>query len=91
MKTITAEEFDRKFDDNEDISEYLNFSDAVKLSEFEKLTNRTTTVNIDFPEQIVMLLDKEAQKIGITRQAIIKVWIAERLQKEQKQQLIYAK
>ena len=91
MKTITAEEFDRKFDDNEDISEYLNFSNAIKLSEFEKLTDRTTTVNINFPEHILMLVDKEAQKIGITRQAIIKVWIAERLQKEQEQQLIYTK
>lgn len=81
MKTITAKEFDEKFDNGEDISEYLDFSSATRLSEFEK-SIKTKNVNIDFPEHIINFLDKEAQKIGITRESIIKVWIAERLKKE---------
>jgi len=85
MKTITAKEFDKKFDNGEDISEYLDFSNAVKLNEFEKIS--TKKINVDFPEHIIKLLDNEAQKIGVTRQSIIKVWIAERLKEEQKQQL----
>lgn len=50
-------------------------------SEFEE-SIKTKNVNIDFPEHIIIFLDKEAQKIGITRESIIKVWIAERLKKE---------
>jgi len=88
MKTITAKEFDKKFDNGEDISEYLDFSNAVKLNEFEKIS--TKKINVDFPEHIIKLLD-EAQKIGVTRQSIIKVWIAERLKEEQKQQLAFPK
>ena len=76
-----------KFDNGEDISEYLDFSNAVKLNEFEKVT--TKKINVDFPEYIIKLLDNEAQKIGVTRQSIIKVWIAERLKEEQKQQLAF--
>jgi len=87
MKTITAKEFDKKFDNGEDISEYLDFSNAVKLNEFEKIS--TKKINVDFPEHIIKLLDNEAQKIGVTRQSIIKVWIAERLKEEQKQQLAF--
>ena len=89
MKTITAKEFDKKFDNGEDISEYLDFSNAAKLNEFEKIS--TKKVNVDFPEHIIKLLDNEAQKIGVTRQSIIKVWIAERLKEEQKQQLIFSR
>jgi len=88
-KTITAKEFDKKFDNGEDISEYLDFSNAVRLNEFEKTS--TKKVNVDFPEHIIKLLDYEAQKIGVTRQSIIKVWIAERLKEEQKQQLAFPK
>ena len=87
MKTITAKEFDEKFDNGEDISEYLDFSNVVKLNEFEKIS--TKKVNVDFPEHIIKLLDNEAQKVGVTRQSIIKVWIAERLKEEQKQQLVF--
>ena len=87
MKTISAEELEKKFDNNEDISEYLDFSKAMKVSDFEKQFNKTRKINIDFPENIIMLLDKEAKKIGVTRQSIIKVWIAERLKEEQKYHL----
>lgn len=87
MKTITAKEFDARFDNGEDMSEYLDFSKSVKLGDFEKKITKTKKVNVDFPENILLLLDKEAQKIGVTRQSIIKVWIAERLKEEQKYQL----
>jgi hypothetical protein len=79
MKTITAKEFDEKFDNGEDISEYLDFSKAIKPN---ALKTNTKKVNVDFPEWIIEALDREAKKIGVTRQSIIKVWIAERLKEE---------
>ena len=78
-----------KFDNNEDVSNYLDFSKSIKLKDFEKKVNKTKKINVDFPENILILLDNEAQKIGVTRQSIIKVWIAERLKEEQKYQLAY--
>jgi predicted DNA binding CopG/RHH family protein len=90
MQTISVKEFDKKFDDNnEDISNYLDFSKSLKLKDFEKKFNKTKKINVDFPENILILLDNEAQKIGVTRQSIIKIWIAERLKEEQKYQLAY--
>jgi len=82
MKTITAKEFDDKFDKGEDISENLDFSKAIKLKDMKKLKTDTKKVNVDFPEWVVESLDREAKKIGVTRQSIIKVWIAERLKEE---------
>ena len=79
MKSITAEAFDEKFDRGEDISEYLDFSKATRLNE---LNTKTRKVNVDFPEWVIESLDREAKKIGVTRQSIIKVWIAERLKEE---------
>ncbi len=82
MKKITAQEFDKKFDDGQDISEYLDLSTAIRLKDMKKLKTETKKVNVDFPEWVVESLDKEAKKIGVTRQSIIKVWIAERLKEE---------
>ena len=82
MKTLTAKEFDEKFDNGEDISEYLDFSNAIRLKDVKKLKTETKKVNVDFPEWIIESLDQEAKKIGVTRQSIIKVWIAERLKEE---------
>ena len=82
MKTITTEEFDKKFEDNEDISEDLDFSKSIKLKDFNNLKTDTRKVNVDFPEWVISALDDEAKKIGVTRQSIIKVWIAERLKAE---------
>ncbi len=84
MKKITAKEFDEKFDNNEDITEYLDFSNAIRLKEMKTLKTETKKVNVDFPEWIIESLDREAKKIGVTRQSIIKVWIAERLKEETK-------
>ncbi len=82
MKTITAKKFDEKFDNGEDITEYLDFSTAIRLKDIKKLKTETKKVNVDFPEWIIESLDQEAKKIGVTRQSIIKVWIAERLKAE---------
>jgi hypothetical protein len=82
MKKIVAKEFDEKFDNSEDISEHLDFSKSMKLKDFTPLKTDTKKVNVDFPEWVISALDKEAKKIGVTRQSIIKVWIAERLKEE---------
>ena len=72
---MRAEEFDKKFDENEDISKYLDFTKARMPAQEHK------KVNIDFPLWMVRLLDKEAKRLGVPRQSIIKLWVAERLKK----------
>lgn len=79
MKALTAKQFDEKFDEGEDISQYLDFSKAVRLSDVTKLSTKTKKVNVEFPEWLISTLDNEARKIGVTRQSIIKLWVAERL------------
>jgi len=72
---MTAEEFDKKFDDNEeDIIQYFDVSKARRPNLEPK------RVNIDFPAWMVQSLDKEAKHVGVSRQAVIKMWLAERLQ-----------
>ncbi len=83
-KKITAKEFDKKFDNGEDMTEYLDFSNAIRLKDVKKLKTETKKVNVDFPEWIIDALDNEAKKIGLTRQSIIKMWIAQRLKEEAK-------
>jgi hypothetical protein len=73
MKTITAEEFDRKFDAGESIIEHLDLSTTRRPNLDPK------RVNVDFPTWMVNGLDREARRLGVTRQALIKMWIAERL------------
>lgn len=72
--TITTEELDRLFDDGEDIDQYLDWSKATRPG----LEPRR--VNVDFPTWMVAALDREAKRLGVTRQSVIKVWIAERLE-----------
>ncbi len=72
-KSITAEEFDKKFDAGEDVSEYIDWSSARRVNAAPK------RVNVDFPAWMVKAMDREADRIGITRQAFIKVVVAERL------------
>ena len=82
MKTVTTKEFDEKFENDEDVSKHLDFSRSVRLKYFNALKTDTKKVNVDFPEWVINALDEEAKKIGVTRQSIIKVWIAERLKAE---------
>ena len=72
---MKAKEFDAKFDNNEDVSQYLDVSKASRPIQKQK------RVNIDFPLWMIQLLDKEAKRLGVPRQSIIKLWVAERLQK----------
>lgn len=71
---MKAEELDKKFDDGEDVLAFFELS-SVKRPGLE-----TKRVNVDFPQWMVEALDKESQRLGVPRQAVIKVWIAERLQ-----------
>jgi len=72
---MKATEFDRRFDDGEDITKYLDMGKARRPGQEHK------RVNVDFPLWMVRLLDKEARRLGVPRQSIIKVWVAERLEK----------
>ena len=74
MKT---KDFDKKFDEGqEDIIEDLDLSTARRTNLKQK------RINVDFPAWVVESLDREAARIGVTRQSIIKVWLVERLQAE---------
>lgn len=70
---MKATEFDAKFDQNEDITEFLDLSQAKRPGYEQK------QVNVDFPVWMIEALDYEAKRLGVTRQSIIKVWLAERL------------
>ena len=71
---MKAREFDKRFDSGEDISRYLDKTKARRPEQEHK------RVNVDFPLWMIQLLDKEAKRLGVTRQSIIKVWVADRLE-----------
>jgi len=70
---MKAKEIDKLFDAGEDISKYLDLSRARRVNEEPR------RVNVDFPAWMIHSLDKEASRLGVTRQSIIKIWISERL------------
>ncbi len=72
---MKAEELDQKFDAGEDITRYLDLSKARRPEQEQK------RVNVDFPLWMIHSLDKEAKRLGVPRQSIIKLWVAERLEK----------
>jgi hypothetical protein len=72
---MKANEIEKKFDKGENISKHLDVSKARRPKQEQK------RVNVDFPLWIIQLLDKEAKRLGVPRQSIIKVWVAERLEK----------
>lgn len=71
---MKASEFDEKFDAGEDVTEFLDLSSASRPGHLLK------RVNVDFPAWMIDALDQEASRLGVTRQSIIKVWLAERLE-----------
>ena len=73
MKTS---EFDRKFDDNESVLDVLDLASARKPNLAQK------RVNVDFPVWMIESLDRTARRLGVTRQSVIKMWLAERLERE---------
>ena len=72
---MKAEDFDKRFNNGEDITEVLDLSQASRPGQDQK------RVNVDLPVWMIKSLDREAKRLGVTRQSIIKVWIAERLEK----------
>ena len=71
---MKAKDLDRIFDDgNVDITGYLDLSQAFRVGHEQK------RVNVDFPVWMIDRLDRESSRLGVPRQSLIKVWIAERL------------
>lgn len=74
---MKAKDFDKKFDQGKkDIIDDLDLSTARRANQDQK------RINVDFPSWVVESLDREAARIGVTRQSIIKVWLVERLKAE---------
>jgi hypothetical protein len=72
---MKAKELDKKFDEGKSILEHLEISKARRPNLEQK------RVNVDFPLWMIQSLDKEAKRLGVPRQSIIKIWLAERLHK----------
>lgn len=70
---MKAKDLDKRFDSGEDITESLDISKAKRPGRDQK------RINVDFPVWMIDSLDKEAKRLGVPRQSIIKIWIAERL------------
>jgi len=71
---MKAKGLDQKFDNGDNILDSLDLSKAKRVMQDQK------KIDVDFPVWMLELLDKEASRIGVTRQSIIKVWLAERLE-----------
>lgn len=71
---MKAKKFDSDFDDGKDVTNALDLAKARRPLQEQK------RVNVDFPTWMIASLDREASRLGVTRQSIIKVWLAERLE-----------
>jgi len=74
---MNSSEFDQRFDAGDSVLEALDL-DGARRSRLQQ-----KRVNVDFPLWMVEQLDREATRLGVTRQSIIKVWLAERLEQGQ--------
>ena len=72
---MKADEIDKKFDDGQSIAEHLDLSKACRPARGQK------RVNVNLPLWMIQGLDREAKHLGVPRQSIIKLWLAERLEK----------
>ncbi|MFH1066761.1 MAG: hypothetical protein V1746_02520 [bacterium] len=72
-KRVTGEEFDRMFDEGADISAYIDWKKATRPG------LQPDRVNVDLPRWTIDALDREAERVGVSRQAIIKTWLVQRL------------
>ena len=72
---MKASDFDKRFESGEDITRFLKLAGARRPGQTIR------RVNVDLPEWMIDSLDKEARRLGVPRQSIIKVWVAERLAK----------
>lgn len=73
-RSMKADEFDARFDRGEDVTSALDFAAAQRPGTEQR------RVNVDFPTWMVESLDREARRLGVTRQSVIKVWLADRLE-----------
>ena len=71
---MKAKTFEQQFDDGVDLTASLDLSKAKRVLQEQK------RVNVDFPTWMIDSLDREASRLGVTRQSVIKVWLAERLE-----------
>lgn len=71
---MKAEELDKRFDEGEDILDYFDLSTLKRPGLEQK------SVDLNFPQWMVIRLDEEAKRLGISRQALIQTWIKERLE-----------
>jgi len=71
---MKAKDFDKEFDEGKSVIKHLDFSKARRPEQELK------RVNVDFPLWMIHSLDKEAKRLDVPRQSIIKIWLAERLQ-----------
>jgi len=74
---MKAKDFDKKFDDNEQ-----DIIDDLDLSTIKRPNQSQKRINVDFPSWVIDSLDREASRIGVTRQSIIKLWLVERLEEK---------
>jgi len=71
---MKAKQFEQQFEEGVDLTDSLDLSKAKRVLQEQK------RVNVDFPTWMIDSLDREAGKLGVTRQSVIKVWLAERLE-----------
>jgi hypothetical protein len=71
---MKAKKFDSEFDSGKDVTDVLDIPKARRPLQKQR------RVNVDFPDWMIESLDREASRLGVTRQSIIKVWLAERLE-----------
>lgn len=71
---MKAKSFDAKFEKGEDVT------GALDLARARRPLQEQRRVNVDFPAWMIESLDREAGRLGVTRQSVIKVWLAERLE-----------
>ena len=73
---MKAKDFDKKFDENK-----TDIIGNLDLSTLKRPNQQQKRVNVDFPVWVIDSLDKEAGRVGVSRQSIIKLWLVERLEK----------
>ena len=73
MKRVKAKNFDEAFDRGDDVTKDLDKAKVRRVNE------QLRRVNIDFPAWVISSLDREARRLGVTRQSLVKMWIAERV------------
>lgn len=74
---MKATDFDKKFNQDD-----LDIIDDLDIATARRVNLEQKRINVDFPSWVVESLDREAARIGVTRQSIIKVWLVERLNAE---------